>query len=141
VTVSNDPDATGRPQATWTSLGIKIPLEVVDSPYREFGKTVVAYVRSLRPAPEHTVTVVVPELVVEHWWEAMLHNQDASRLKGSLLRVPWVVVMSIPLHVGAARRKGRSEQEDSERPGASPTPPSTFPRAPGEISGNPPDKQ
>jgi hypothetical protein len=48
---------------------------------------------------------VVPELVVEHWWEELLHNQDALRLKGSLLREPWVVVMSIPLHVAAARPK------------------------------------
>jgi amino acid transporter len=105
VTISNDPAATERLQATWTTLGIKVPLEVVDSPFREFVKTAVAYIRSLNPSPEHTITVVVPELVVEHWWEAMLHNQDALRLKGSLLREPWVVVMNIPLHVGAARRK------------------------------------
>ena len=64
-----------------------------------------AYVRSLHPSVEHTVTVVVPELVVEHWWEELLHNQDALRLKGSLLREPWVVVMSIPLHVASSRPK------------------------------------
>ncbi len=78
---------------------------MVESPYREFVKTAVAYVRTLEPSREHTVTVVVPELVVEHWWEGLLHNQDALRLKGSLLRLPWVVVMNIPLHVAAARRK------------------------------------
>jgi hypothetical protein len=105
VTISNDPAATERLRATWTSLGIKVPLEVVESPYREFVKTAVAYIRSLHPSPEHTITVVVPELVVEHWWEAMLHNQDALRLKGSLLREPWVVVMNIPLYVAAARRR------------------------------------
>ena len=89
-----------------------MPLEVVDSPFREFVKTAVAYVRSLNPSRDHTVTVVMPELVVEHWWEELLHNQDALRLKGSLLREPWVVVMSIPLHVAAAktprRRRHRS---------------------------------
>jgi len=105
VTISNDPAQTERLRATWTELGIKVSLEVVDSPYREFVKTAVAYVRSLRPSSEHTVAVVVPELVVEHWWEELLHNQDALRLKGSLLREPWVVVMSIPLHVAAARPK------------------------------------
>jgi len=105
VTISNDPVQTERLRATWTELGIKVPLEVVDSPYREFVKTAVAYVRSLHPSVEHTVTVVVPELVVEHWWEELLHNQDALRLKGSLLREPWVVVMSIPLHVASSRPK------------------------------------
>ncbi len=103
VTIGNDPIHTERLQETWRNLGIKVPLEVVDSPYREFVKTAIAYVRSLQPSREHTVTVVVPELVVEHWWEELLHNQDALRLKGSLLREPWVVVMNIPLHVAAAR--------------------------------------
>ena len=46
------------------------------------------------------MTVVIPEFVVEQWWEALLHNQDALRLKRALLRVPWVGVMSIPLHIG-----------------------------------------
>jgi amino acid transporter len=105
VTISSDLAQTERLEATWADLGIKVPLEVVDSPYREFVKTAVAYVRSLHPSVEHTVTVVVPELVVEHWWEELLHNQDALRLKGSLLREPWVVVMSIPLHVAAAKPK------------------------------------
>jgi amino acid transporter len=103
VTISNDPVQTERLQETWNALGIKVPLTVVDSPYREFVKTAVSYIRSLNPSREHTVTVVVPELVVEHWWEELLHNQDALRLKGSLLREPWVVVMNIPLHVAAAR--------------------------------------
>jgi hypothetical protein len=84
-------------------------LEVVESPFREFIKPAAAYVRSLEPSPEHTVTVVIPEFVVEHWWETLLHNQDALRLKASLLRVPWVVVMSIPLHIAAAEGRKRSQ--------------------------------
>ena len=55
----------------------------------------------LRPSPEHTVTVIIPEFVVEHWYENFLHNQNALRLKRSLLGVPWVVVISIPFHAGA----------------------------------------
>jgi hypothetical protein len=94
---------------------------VVESPYREFIKPAVNFVRSLEPSPDHTVTVVIPELVVEHWWEALLHNQDALRLKASLLRVPWVVVMSIPLHVAATRRPkpaaaASAEESSDENP-------------------------
>ncbi len=78
-----------------------MPLLVVDSPYREFTRPAVEYVRSLRPGAKHTVTVIIPEFVVEHWWENFLHNQNALRLKAALLGVPWVVVISIPFHIGA----------------------------------------
>ena len=53
------------------------------------------------PGPQHTVTVIIPEFVVEHWWDNVLHNQNALRLKAALLGVPWVVVISIPFHIGA----------------------------------------
>jgi hypothetical protein len=76
---------------------------VVDSPYREFIRPAVDYINSLHPGPNHTVTVIIPEFVVEHWWENFLHNQSALRLKGALLGVPWVVVISVPFHVGFGR--------------------------------------
>jgi amino acid transporter len=121
VTVSNDPERAERLLDRWMEVGIDVPLEVVESPYREFIKPAVNFVRSLEPSPDHTVTVVIPELVVEHWWEALLHNQDALRLKASLLRVPWVVVMSIPLHVAATRRPkpaaaASAEESSDENP-------------------------
>jgi amino acid transporter len=116
VTISNDPDRLERLQGTWARMGIDLALEVVDSPFREFVKPAVSYVKSLEPGPDHTVTVVIPEFVVEHWWEALLHNQDALRLKATLLGVPWVVVMSIPLHVGAAARRAAAAAADADPP-------------------------
>jgi amino acid transporter len=101
ATVSSDPERVDSLRRTWGRLAPDVPLEVVDSPYREFVKPAVAYVRSLNPGPEHTITVIIPEFVVEHWWENLLHNQNALRLKGALLLLPWVVVMSIPLHLTA----------------------------------------
>ena len=102
VTISNNSERLERLQLAWEKMGIDVRLEVVDSPFREFIKPAVAYVRSLGPSAEHAVTVVIPEFVVEHWWEEFLHNQDALRLKAALLRVPWVGVMSVPLHIAAA---------------------------------------
>jgi hypothetical protein len=81
-------------------MGIDVPLRAVESPYREFTRPAVEYVRSLEPGPDHTVTVIIPEFVVEHWWDNFLHNQNALRLKAALLGVPWVVVISIPFHIG-----------------------------------------
>jgi hypothetical protein len=101
ATIAGDPGALARLQRTWEDMEIDVPLVVVDSPYREFIGPAVEYVRSLKPGPRHTVTVIIPEFVVEHWWDNFLHNQNALRLKAALLGVPWVVVVSIPFHIGA----------------------------------------
>lgn len=106
VTIASDPEQVLSLQRTWQDMAIDVPLVVVDSPYREFIRPAVEYIRALQPGPDHTVTVIIPEFVVEHWWENFLHNQNALRLKGALLGVPWVVVISIPFHVGASRPEG-----------------------------------
>ena len=103
VTIASDPEQVMPLQRTWQDMAIDIPLVVVDSPYREFIRPAVEYIKSLDPGPDHTVTVIIPEFVVEHWWENFLHNQNALRLKGALLGVPWVVVISIPFHIGGSR--------------------------------------
>jgi len=100
VTVASDHENVLRLERSWVEMGIEIPLVVVDSPYREFIRPAVDYVRSLKPGSRHTVTVIIPEFVVEHWWDNFLHNQNALRLKAALLGVPWVVVISIPFHIG-----------------------------------------
>jgi len=106
VTIASDPERVLALQHTWAEMEINIPLVVVDSPYREFTRPAIEYVRSLKPSGKHTVTVIIPEFVVEHWWENFLHNQNALRLKASLLGVPWVVVISIPFHIGERDEQG-----------------------------------
>jgi amino acid transporter len=101
ATVTSDPSALSRLEHTWKEMEIDVPLVAVESPYREFIRPAIEYVRSLKPGPQHTVTVIIPEFVVEHWWDNFLHNQNALRLKTALLGVPWVVVISIPFHIGA----------------------------------------
>jgi amino acid transporter len=100
TTIASDPVRVLALQRTWAEMEITVPLVVVDSPYREFTRPAVEYIRSLHPGPRHTVTVIIPEFVVEHWWDNLLHNQNALRLKAGLLGVPWVVVISIPFHIG-----------------------------------------
>ena len=109
VTIGGDSVRLENLQQSWARISPDMPLEVVDSPYREFVKPALAYVRSLEPGPDHTVAVIIPEFVVEHWWENLLHNQNALRLKGALFLVPWVVVMSIPLHLRAAGKEGSDD--------------------------------
>ena len=105
VTIASDPQQVLRLQRTWMEMEIDVPLVVVDSPYREFIRPAVEYVRSLKPSRRHTVTVIIPEFVVEHWWDNFLHNQNALRLKAALLRCTVGGRDKHPIpHRGARRR-------------------------------------
>ena len=81
----------------WTERRVPVPLVMIESPYRETVRPVLRYVRQLlRENPGDLVSVVIPEYVVEHWWQNLLHNQTALRLKGRLLFEPSVTVTSVP---------------------------------------------
>ena len=87
----------------WDELGIPVPLKIIASPYRELVRTVVRYVKDVRKSsPRDVVTVYIPEYVVGRWWEQLLHNQTALRLKGRLLFMPGVMVTSVPYQLRSA---------------------------------------
>ena len=82
-------------------LWASVPLTVLDSPYRDMTRPAVEYVAEIRRrSPRDVVAVYVPEYVVEHWWEQLLHNQSALRLKTRLLFQPGVMVTSVPYRLG-----------------------------------------
>ncbi|HET8641806.1 MAG TPA: APC family permease [Pseudonocardiaceae bacterium] len=97
VTVNVDDSDTRALARAWEANDIKVPLKVIESPYREITKPVLDYVTRVRTTnPRDVVTVFIPEYVVGHWWEHLLHNQSALRLKGRLLFTPGVMVTSVP---------------------------------------------
>ncbi|MEU7873819.1 APC family permease [Dactylosporangium sp. NPDC049140] len=97
LTVNVDDHDTRALQEEWERRGIPAPLTVVDSPYREINRPILDFVRSKRrDSPRDVVTVFIPEYVVGKWWEHLLHNQSALRLKGRLLFEPGVMVTSVP---------------------------------------------
>ena len=103
LTVSVDPADTHALQAEWDRRGLDIPLTVVDSPYREITRPILDYVKRIRlDSPRDVVTVFIPEYVVGHWWEQLLHNQSALRLKGRLLYQPGVMVTSVPYQLASS---------------------------------------
>ncbi len=84
----------------WTAWGDHVPLEVIESPYRAIVPPIIAYIESLRAQrPELTLTVVMPELVVGHWWQRSLHDGTAIQLRRALRPLPKIVVTSVPFHV------------------------------------------
>jgi amino acid transporter len=94
----------------WEKRGVPVPLVVIESPYRETVRPVLRYVRQLRREyPGDVISIVIPEYVVAHWWEHLLHNQTALRLKGRLLFEPSVAVTSVPWVLSAQEDELRLE--------------------------------
>ena len=117
ITVSVDPEETRELQREWDRRGIPVPLKVLDSPFREVTDPVIDYVRSLRTgSPRDLVTVLIPEYVVGHWWEHLLHNQSALRLKTRLLFTPGVMVTSVPWQLASS--VGLEDRPEGIAPGA-----------------------
>lgn len=97
ITVNVDPEETKALQDEWDRRDIPVPLKALDSPYREITRPVVDYVKSVRRgSPRDVVMVYIPEYVVGRWYEQLLHNQSALRLKGRLHFTPGVMVTSVP---------------------------------------------
>ena len=106
VTVDVDEAETLRLKEDWERANIPVPLTVVASPYREITRPVVGYVKRLRrESPRDIVTVYIPEYVLGHWWEQLLHNHSALRLKSRLLLLPGVVVASVPYQLRSAAHR------------------------------------
>jgi amino acid transporter len=97
VTVDVDHEDTVKLEEEWERQQIPVTLKVLASPYREITRPILDYVKELRTDhPNDLVTVYIPEYVVGRWWEQLLHNQSALRLKSRLLFTPGVMVTSVP---------------------------------------------
>jgi len=87
----------------WRELDFGITLEIVESPYREITRPLLAFINEVDDRRrDDVITVILPELVVRHWWQQLLHNQTALALKGRLLFRPNTIVISVPTQLGAA---------------------------------------
>ncbi len=111
VSVAVDRGEAEELERQWDRHGIQVPLKVLDSPYREITRPVLDYVRGVRRrSPRDVVTVFVPEYVVGRWWEQLMHNQSALRLKSRLHFQDGVMVTSVPWQLASSRQlRGRPE--------------------------------
>ncbi len=114
ITVDVEEEATAALMKAWEDAAIPIPLTVLASPYREITKPIIDYVRDVRrSSPRDVVTVYIPEYVVGRWWEQLLHNQSALRLKGRLLFTPGVMVTSVPFQLHSSEAAAERADRDS----------------------------
>ncbi|MGH9155567.1 MAG: APC family permease [Acidimicrobiales bacterium] len=101
VFVAADDDDREAIQREWRRFHLDVPLEIVSSPYRDLVEPVERFLTDLDDRWDNdTISVVIPEFVVEHWYQNVLHNQSALALKLALLDRPRTVVISVPYHLG-----------------------------------------
>jgi amino acid transporter len=113
VYISEDPEHSARMRARWERQVPGVPLVIVESPYRALAGPLMAYLDVLDRAwppdkPEPITFVIVPEYVARHWWERILYNQSARRLRSLLLGRPHTVVVDVPYR--------RDDPRDDEGP-------------------------
>jgi amino acid transporter len=101
VFISDDPEEAGRVRSVWEQQVPGVPLVVVESPYRALAGPLIAYLDVLDKAwppdkAEPITFVVIPEYVARSWWERILYNQSARRLRSVLLGRPHTVVVNVP---------------------------------------------
>ncbi len=120
VYVAEEPQRTSRLLTEWDDRNLGVPLKVLHSPYREVVRPIVDYALEIKQAnPRGVVAVYIPEYVVGRWWEQLLHNQTALRLKGRLLFTPGVMVTSVPYQLRSSEiaRERNERERDRVRPG------------------------
>jgi len=104
VHINDDESAIERMRESWTKLDTDVQLVIIESPYRALVAPLLKYIDEIdKQRPTDTITVVLPEFIALHWWEHVLHNQTALRIKAALLFRPGTVVTSVPYHLNRTR--------------------------------------
>ena len=101
VYISDDPEEAAELRRSFERQVPGVPLVVVESPYRALAGPLLAYLDVLDMAwpPDKTepiTFVVIPEYVAKSWWERLLYNQSAKRLRSMLLGRPHTVIVNVP---------------------------------------------
>jgi amino acid transporter len=134
LTVRTDPQETEALEREWEERGVPVDLVVLDSPFRDVTRPVLRFIRDrserTHAGSRDVVAVFVPEYVVGRWWEQVLHNQSALRLKARLLFVPGVMVISVPwlLQSTAGQSRELAARLDEVPSGPPPTANGSGPR-------------
>jgi amino acid transporter len=112
VLISDEPEDAAKLRERWERQIPDVPLVIVESPYRALVGPMLAYLDVLDQTwpdeKDDPITfVVIPEYVARSWWERILYNQSANRLRAALIGRPHTVVVNVPY---------RREDEESDAP-------------------------
>jgi amino acid transporter len=139
VYISDDPERSAELRRQWERQMPGVPLVLVESPYRALVGPLLAYLDVLDqawpPDKEAPITfVVIPEYVARHWWERILYNQSAKRLRSALLGRPHTVVVNAPYRREDPSADDRPREETPVEPPAVEPPPVEPPVEPPPVA-------
>ena len=104
VHCSLDDDATEQLEDQWAEMNIKVPLRVLQSPYRDISFPLIKYIKSRREDHgSEVITVYIPQYIVGRWWESLLHNHKSRRIRHKLLLCHGVTVALVPWLLDSSR--------------------------------------
>jgi amino acid transporter len=112
VHVTTSPESSREFRKRWDVWAGKVPLDILESPYRSLVPPVLRYIDEVGKRGDRPVTVVLASFVPHSWWEWLLHSQTALRLKASLLFRPNTIVIDVPYHFD----EGRDDPHGREHP-------------------------
>ncbi|GGL75606.1 hypothetical protein GCM10010038_02110 [Glutamicibacter protophormiae] len=119
IIVDVEPQKTQRTLQDWERLRIPVPITALASPYRDIPGALIEHIRSIkRESPRDLIVVYIPEYVVGHWWEQLVHNQTALRVKNRLHYEPGVLIASVPWRLLSAKNAlggGPTEESSAHR--------------------------
>ena len=113
IHMATDPEEVPAVVEAWHERRMDVPLVLVEAPFRDLGPPLLEEIRSRTARGDTVVTVVLPELVPDHWWQNLLHNQSALFFKRILLFEPHVVVTSVPFHLAAPETLHGAENREA----------------------------
>jgi amino acid transporter len=103
-----DPEQAHRIEESWFNLGLDVPLDIVEAPFRDLTRPMLDEVHRYSTHPNVVVNVVIPEVIVSHWWQLPLHNQSALFIKRLFLKEDRVVLTSVPFLLEGERDRVRA---------------------------------
>jgi amino acid transporter len=103
-----DPEQAHRLEEAWFEIGFEVPLDIVEAPFRDLTRPMLDEVRRFSMHPNVVVNVIVPEVIVSHWWQLPLHNQSALFIKRLFLKEDRVVLTSVPFLLEGERDRVRT---------------------------------
>lgn len=85
----------------WARWGDGTRLVCIPSPYRSIISPLMSYLREVEAArqPNDVITIVLPQFVTAHWWENLLHNQNAWQVRLALIFRKGYIVIDVPYHL------------------------------------------
>ena len=103
VHVAVDPERAEAFQREWKEFGLKVPLKIIDSPYRDFSAPLIEYLSDHRSRyGSERIAVYLPKLIVGHWWEHIFHNHRANRIRKQIMYIRGVMVTLVPWRLRSA---------------------------------------